>query len=331
MTVVTPDTQTAATKLVEVHSRETGALGDVRAGPGRGLALAALAAAGCLWGTGFLFGKIALGEMSVGHMVLYRFLFACLGLLPVALRCRAVPRREDLALFLLAAAMYVPVQFLVEFQGLARTTVSHASLMVGTLPLLLAVGAVIFTHERLDRTGWLLLGASSVGAALIVIRAHADSGAGAAGAASGPTLIGDVLVFISMFAGAAWVLITQRLMHRGRGYPAVITTLYSVGFGTVMLAVWVLATEGLPPVAISARAWGALAAQGLLATALTTLLWTWGLTRVPAARAGVFINLEPVVGAILGVMLLHESLGPTAIVGGVLIVGAAVAFTYRQN
>ncbi len=172
-------------------------------------------------------------------MVLYRFLFACLGLLPVAFKYRVVPRREDLTLFLVAAAMYVPIQFLVEFQGLARTTVSHASLMVGSLPLLLALGAVIFTNERLDRTGWLLLGASTVGAALIVIKAHAnpsEGAAGVAGAASGPTLIGDVLVLISMFAGAAWVLITQRLIHRGRGYPAVITTLYSVGLGTAMLA-----------------------------------------------------------------------------------------------
>lgn len=329
MTLISSETP-VATELPEVRSIETDA---ARSGTGSGLAFAALAAAGCLWGTGFLFGKIALEEMSVGHMVLYRFLFACLGLLPVAFRYRVVPRREDSVLFLVAAAMYVPIQFLVEFQGLARTTVSHASLMVGALPLLLALGAVIFTNERLDRTGWLLLGASTVGAALIVIKAHANPSEGAAGAAGvvrGPTLIGDVLVLISMFAGAAWVLITQRLMHRGRGYPAVITTLYSVGLGTAMLAAWVLATEGLPPVAISARAWGALAEQGLLATALTTLLWTWGLTRIPAARAGVFINLEPVVGAILGVVLLHESLGPTAIAGGVLIVGAAVAFTYRQ-
>jgi drug/metabolite transporter (DMT)-like permease len=45
---------------------------------------------------------------------------------------------------------------------------------------------------------------------------------------------------------------------------------------------------------------------------------------VPASQAGVFINLEPVVGAILGVALLHELLGPYAIVGGTLVVGAAV-------
>jgi drug/metabolite transporter (DMT)-like permease len=42
----------------------------------------ALAMAGCLWGTGFFFGKIALSEMPVATMVLFRFAFASAGLLP---------------------------------------------------------------------------------------------------------------------------------------------------------------------------------------------------------------------------------------------------------
>src|SRR5271154_345707 len=66
---------------------EMGTAGTVIAGRERtALGYAACAAAGCLWSTGFYFGKIALREMGVGHMVLYRFLFACLGLLPILLR-----------------------------------------------------------------------------------------------------------------------------------------------------------------------------------------------------------------------------------------------------
>ena len=37
------------------------------------------------WGTGFYFGRLALNEMSVEWMVLYRFVFASLGMLPVML------------------------------------------------------------------------------------------------------------------------------------------------------------------------------------------------------------------------------------------------------
>jgi drug/metabolite transporter (DMT)-like permease len=63
---------------------------------------------------------------------------------------------------------------------------------------------------------------------------------------------------------------------------------------------------------------------GLLATTLTTFLWNWGLARVPASQAGVFINLEPVVGTILGVLVLNDVLGSYSILGGLLVIGAAI-------
>lgn len=266
--------------------------------------------------------------MGVGHMVLYRFLFACIGLMAVAFRQHVrerltMPPRSDVLTFLVAAALYVPVQFLVEFEGLARTTVAHASLMVGMLPILLAMGAILFTHERLDRTGWLTLLASTLGGVLIVVHA----GSGSDRVAGGPTLLGDLLVLASMLAAVAWVLVTKRLMQQGRRYSPVLASIYVIVPGTVMLAAWVLVVDGPPPTHISTRAWLALAEQGLLATAATTLLWNWGLERVPIARAGIFINLEPVVGAILGIVVLHETLGPLALVGGALIMGAAVVFT----
>ena len=43
------------------------------------LGYGACALAGCLWGTGFYFGRLAMNEMSVEYMVLYRFFFACAG------------------------------------------------------------------------------------------------------------------------------------------------------------------------------------------------------------------------------------------------------------
>jgi len=61
-----------------------------------------------------------------------------------------------------------------------------------------------------------------------------------------------------------------------------------------------------------------------MATTVTTYLWNWGLERVPASQAGVFLNLEPVVGAILGVVLLGDLLGSYSILGGLLVIGAAV-------
>jgi drug/metabolite transporter (DMT)-like permease len=292
------------------------------------LGYAACAAAGCLWSTGFYFGKIALAEMGVGHMVLYRFLFACLGLLPILLRRRSrgsgLNGGEWRAL-LIASFLGVPAQFLVQFWGLKLTNVSHACLMVGTMPVILAVGATIFAHERMDKVGWLALWGSTIGVALIVA-----SGGGAhlhARASNSPGLSGDLLVVASMFLALGWILINQNLMKK---HSPLVITAYGVLSGTAMLAVWVLGVDGLPPVyGVSVSTWLALGASGILCTATTTLLWNWGIHHVPASRAGVFLNIEPALGSALGVKLMGDALGPLTWVGGALIIAAAVVLTSR--
>lgn len=287
------------------------------------LGYGACAIAGCLWGTGFYFGKLALMEMSVSHMVLYRFLFASIAFLPIILLHPARLKRSEWRVLLIASFLGIPVQFLVQFYGLSITTVSHASLMVGTMPVFLAVGAVLFAGERLEALGWLALAGSTVGAALIVLGGRRASGG------QGPSLTGDLLVVFSMAVALAWVLMNKQMM---RSHSPLIVTAYGILTGTAMLIVIVIARSGLPPVhGVSARAWLALAASGVLCTATTTLLWNWGIHHVPASRAGVFLNIEPALGSWLGVKLLGDHLGPHAWIGGALILTAAVTLTTRGH
>lgn len=288
------------------------------------LGYSACALAGCLWGTGFYFGKIALAEMGVAHMVLYRFLFACVALLPLVLRHPARLTAAEWRVLLLASFLGVPLQFLLQFYGLSLTTVSHAALMVGTMPVLLAVAASLFAHERLDAVGWMALMGSTVGVTLIVL-----GGTPASSFGQNPSIAGDLLVVLSLVIALGWILLNKQLML---SHTPVVVTAYGLLSGTAMLAVVVLATRGWPPVyGVSQRAWIALAASGVLCTASTTLLWNWGMNRVPASRAGVFLNLEPAIGSILGVELLGDRLGPMAWLGGGLIVAAAVTLTSCGN
>jgi drug/metabolite transporter (DMT)-like permease len=298
------------------------------------LGYGACALAGCLWGTGFYFGRLAMNEMSVEYMVLYRFLFACIGMLPVVLLNRVRLTGEEIRLLLISAALGVPVQFLIQFHGLAHTTVSHASLMVGSMPVLLAAAAALFAGERLDWIGWMALAGSTVGAALIVLGGH--HGPAAQGE---PTLYGDLLVVASLCTALAWILLSKKLMMTHS--PPVVTA-YTILSGTVMLAAWILGPvvmkpwipNGSAPMPfghVSTTAWVALAVSGVACTATTTLLWNWGIHHVPASRAGVFLNIEPALGSYLGVQMLGEHLGPYAWVGGGLILAAAVTLTMRGN
>ncbi len=280
----------------------------------------ALATAGCLWGTGFFFGKIALREMPVATMVLFRLAFASAGLLPVLFYENPRFNRREWGWLIAASVLGVPVQFLVQFKGLSLTTVSHAALMVGALPMLLAVAAAVISHERLHVAGWLALAISTCGAALIALAAKGTSGEAKA------SVLGDLLVVLSMLAATAWILISKRLMDR---HPALVVTAYVYWIGTALLVVAVVSVFGIPSFDYSLVAWSAVAVQGLFATAITAVLWNWGLKRVPTSHAGIYVNLEPVIGVVLGVSVLHESLGIFAFIGGTMIVGAAAYLSWK--
>jgi len=287
------------------------------------VAFAALAGAGTIWGASFVLGKVALLELSVPHLMLYRFVFASMAFVPLLVHARPRLERRDWSAVAIAAIVGVPVQFLLQFEGLARTTASHAALMIGTAPVLVAIAAFIVLRERLKPVAWFALIASTAGVALIVMQ----TGAHAPGRAAPPTLAGDALVLTSMFAAVVWILVSKQLMVR---HSAVVVSGVITITGTVALAAWVIARDGLPPTALATETWLAVASLGLIATTLSTVLWNWGLAHTDAGKAGAFINLEPVVGAALGVWLLHESLGTTAVLGGVLIVaGALVVGTQR--
>lgn len=289
----------------------------------RTLGFAACALASSLWGCGFFFGKIALVEMGVGAMVLYRFLFAALALAPLLFTHKPSFNRREWGTLLLCAFLGIPLQFLIQFTGLSLTTVSHASLMVGTLPVLLAVAATLFAHERMDITGWFSLVVSTIGAALIALGARRATGS------NSPTLAGDLLVVLSLTIALGWILLNKHLMAR---HSAIVVTVYGIVAGTLMLCICVPAIYGLPPIHhVSLKAWLALAASGFLCTASTTLLWNWGMTQVPASQAGVLLNMEPLIGSMLGVYLLHESLGPSARIGAALILTAAIVITTRSR
>ena len=289
----------------------------------RALGFAACMLASSLWGCGFFFGKIALAEMNFAHMVLYRFLFAMVPLLPLLITHPPRLNRKEWGVLLTASFLGVPLQFLLQFYGLSLTTVSHAALMVGTMPVILAVGATLFAHERMDRVGWIAMAGSTCGAAMIALGGRHHTGAG------GSSLAGDLLVVASLFIALFWILFNKQLMER---HSHIVITAYGLALGTAMLLIWVPLQYGLPPVAhVSLKVWLALAASGLLCTATTTLLWNWGLTQVPASQAGVLLNMEPLIGSLLGVIVLGEHLGPDAWAGGALILGAAILLTTRSR
>lgn len=269
----------------------------------------AVATACVLWGLAFLFAKVALAELNPAHLVLYRFAIASTVLAAVTAHRRQLPHRRDVPLLLLTGALCVPLTMLTQFAGLERTSVASASLIIGAGPPLIALAAFLVHREQLGAWGWAAIFLSTLGVGIMV---------GLPG--PGRDWIGDGLVFLSMCFVPLWVLLSLRFV---RIYSATLATAYILIGGTLTLVPITIGWSGLPATDISSQAWGALLTLAIACTVAPFLLWNWGVGRMEAGRAGVFINLEPVVGAASGIALLGDSLTGGAVAGGALILVAS--------
>jgi drug/metabolite transporter (DMT)-like permease len=279
------------------------------------LAFLALAAAGAFWGVGLPMGKVALAETEAAHMVMLRFGVAALVALPFAV-CTAEARRLFRSPAVIAAGAFYGVAFLMQFEGLDHVSVTLAALLVGLMPAMVAVCAFAL-GEKVSRASWAGVAAATLGAAVIAGRP------GEAGSAFG---IGLSLASLVVFLG--WLLALKRAppTRSALAVPAV-----SVIVAALVIAPIAFAMHGAPRLDLSPAAWGGVVGQGVLSTFLATAAWQYGAARVSSASAGVFINMEPLVGAALGVLAFHDALSLTLVLGGAMILAGSLVVVLGEK
>ncbi|NIJ07871.1 drug/metabolite transporter (DMT)-like permease [Sphingomonas vulcanisoli] len=278
------------------------------------LAFAALTLAGVCWGLGFPLGKLALREISASHLVLLRFAVAGIVALPFALTAEARALFRSPAMWLSGASY--GLGFIVQFEGLAHVTVTLAALLIGLLPALVAIAARVM-GERISRTSWIGVAGATIGAALIAGKP------GGSGTPLGIALsLGSLLIFL------VWLFAVKRVpaTRSPMAVPSV-----ALLMSTLFVAPISFALHGPPPLALSTTSWIGIVGSGLLSTLLATAAWSFGAAHVDSASAGVFINLEPLMGAVIGVALFGDPLGFGLLAGGVLILIGSITVVLGER
>ena len=271
-------------------------------------AVAALVAAGLLWGTTVPLSKLALQWLPPGWLAFVRFGLASAILLAVAPR-RAV-RTACTPLTLASGAVGYGGSVVVQNAGITRTSVTHAALLIGATPVLVAIIAALWHRTVARPVAWAGFAVSLAGVGLIT-----------GGQGGGATAVGDGLVLVSLLLSAGFTVAQARLLP-GRD-PVALTAVQFLGAALAALLFSAVA-EGMPPaphgpgvVLVTV----ALAAGGTL---LPFTLFAYGQTWVSAEVAGAFLNIEPLVGAVAGVVVFGDPAGPVQVAGGVAIIAGIV-------
>jgi drug/metabolite transporter (DMT)-like permease len=197
--------------------------------------------------------------------------------------------------------------------GLERSTATHGALLAPVEPIGILLGGALLLAERPTPACLISAALGCVGATLIVL------GSELAPATGDP--LGDLLILLGYLAWAVYTLAAKSLLDR---HDATRVSLWAVGLSIAPLALCA-ATEPIEP----ERAQPALLWVGVLAlvsTAVATFSWNRALQSMRAGTMAAFIFVQPVVGLALGLTVLGETAGPSALLGTALIVtGATLA------
>jgi|RhiMetdeSRZDD1v2_1073273.scaffolds.fasta_scaffold00119_6 drug/metabolite transporter (DMT)-like permease len=201
--------------------------------------------------------------------------------------------------------------------SLVYTSASQGALVQSCIPAMTALVAVVWLREHASALRWSGIVLSMVGILIVFSGADVQSGSG--------SLLGNVLMFASAVLWGVYTSMAKRVAT----YDAIQVTAGIIGAGALMLlplAGFEIAAAGMP--GVNMQGWLGMAYLGAGASGLAYMMYSAALKHMDASEAGVYTNLIPIVGVIMGVML-GEPLSLRAIIGG-LVVLVGVWMTSRQ-
>ncbi len=263
------------------------------------------------FGTLAIFGKEAdrLG-ISVTELLAIRF-----GGAAVILGAIALARGERLwwgrrsAGLALMGLLYVG-QAATYFASLQTVPAAVTSILLYVYPALVMLLAAVFLHERIGPLRVVALALAVAGVFLVVdpLSVH-----------GGIDRTGILLGLATAAVYATYILTGRALMH---DVPAVVATATISVTAAVVFAV--AGALGGQLHALTPRGYALALSMSVVATAVPATLFLAGLARVGATRAAILSTFEPAVTVVLAALLLGEDLGPVRLLGGAVILTAAI-------
>jgi drug/metabolite transporter (DMT)-like permease len=283
--------------------------------PWAGIALVNVAT--LTWASNMTLGRWLRGDVGPLTLAAARFLIASTCLTALLARVPSEERRLGRDRWLLAGmalsgvVIFTPTLYL----GLRYTTAVNATLINGMGPLITGLFAAVLIRERMS--GPQLAGAvvGLMGVTILI------SGGSFRFWESMQGSIGDLIVLAAVALWALYSVLGRRVMaHRS----ALSASAFSALLGLPVLlaaAAWEIAVSDS---VLEPRLILPLIYIGIAPGVIGFLSWNAGVRRLGASGAMVFYNTLPLYGALLGHLLLGETLGFAHLLGGVLIVSGGL-------
>jgi drug/metabolite transporter (DMT)-like permease len=187
--------------------------------------------------------------------------------------------------------------------GVSMTSAVSAGVIMAGIPAVVALLSWAFLRERIEARTWAAIALAALGIGLLAFAKPADHGSAGTGV---NTWLGNLLVFAAVICEASYAVIGKKLT--GALGPKRITSIINLWGFALVTPFGLYAAARFDFGTVAPGVWVLLLFYSLAASVWTVWLWMTGLKAVPAAQGGVFTVMLPVSAALVGVLVLGESL-----------------------
>jgi drug/metabolite transporter (DMT)-like permease len=259
-------------------------------------------------------GKVALRQLAPTALITARVLLATLLLCAVRFvlqRLRNERERvelRDLPELMLHALFGVSANMLIFIEGLARTTATNAT-VIGTMIPVFTVGVAVAARKERATPARLIGLAVAFSGAMVIVGAGRFE-------ASTERLIGNLLIVGNSLSFSIYLVISRRLLAKYRPMTVVCWTFI---FGTLFIMPFGVTSLVHQAGQVDGSGWTAIAYIALFPTVGTYFLNVFALKRAPSSLVAIYIYLQPIVGALMAALKLHERPSAATFAGAGLI------------
>jgi len=186
--------------------------------------------------------------------------------------------------------------------GVSMTSAVSAGVIMATIPAVIALMSWMFLKERIGPRIWAAVACGALGIGLLALSGASHP----AGAAHKSAWLGNLLVFAAVLCEASYAVIGKKLTAVLS--PKRISAIINLWGFALMTPLGIHAARSFDFAPVAPAMWALLVFYGLAASVWTVWLWMTGLKSAPAAQAGVFTVMLPVSAALVGVVVLGETL-----------------------
>lgn len=261
----------------------------------KGRALVLLVLTFFFWGSLYIGSKLIADSIPAPLVVSLRCVVAIFPLMLMARQYSNVKidRTDRKIFFLIGSLGYFLAFFLVQL-GIYLTGASIAALVNSLVPVSVSLMAALVLKEKITPIKYFCLFLALAGTVIVT-----------SGAGEGGEMTGILIVLLSVLC---WGVSSVYMRQLTRKYPAILVTAYGMAISLFFHIPVGIATALSQPVKFTVENIGVLLYLGLIGSGLSHYTWTQSLAILPASTCSLFYPLQPIFAAILGFLILGESL-----------------------